>query len=62
MMISNKLKKADDSLTINKLDNGYMVEVSGRDEEDDWASAKILVLTLQEVFDLLEEYADMEVI
>ena len=61
MMISNKLKKADDSLTINKLDNGYMVEVIGRDEEDNWASAKIVVLTLEEVFQLLEEYVDMEV-
>ena len=60
MMIKNKLAKADDSLTINKLDNGYMIEVSGRDEQDEWATAKIIVITLEEVFELLEEYSDME--
>ena len=61
MIIKNKLKKADDSLTLNKLDNGYMIEVSGRDEQDEWATAKIVILTLQEVVELLEEYVDMEV-
>jgi len=61
MMIKNKLAKADDSLTINKLDNGYMIEVSGRDELDEWATAKILVPTLEDLQELLEEYADMEV-
>ena len=61
MMIKNKLAKADDSLTINKLDNGYMIEVSGRDEQDEWATAKILVPTLEDLQELLEEYADMEV-
>ena len=60
-MIKNKLAKADDSLTINKLDNGYMIEVSGRDELDEWATAKILVPTLEDLQELLEEYADMEV-
>ena len=61
MMIKNKLAKADDSLTINKLDNGYVVEVSGRDEQDEWATAKILVPTLEGLLELLEEYSDMEV-
>ena len=61
MMIQNKLTKADDSLTINKLDNGYMLEVSGRDEQDEWATAKILVPTLEDLQELLEEYSDMEV-
>ena len=61
MMIKNKLAKADDSLTINKLDNGYMIEVSGRDEQDEWATAKILVPTLEGLLELLEEYSDMEV-
>ena len=59
-MIKDKLTKSDDSITINKLDNGYMVEVSGRNVVDEWASAKIVVLTLNEVFQLLEEYSDME--
>ena len=60
MMIKDKLTKSDDSITINKLDNGYMVEVSGRNVVDEWATAKIVVLTLNEVFQLLEEYSDME--
>jgi hypothetical protein len=61
MKIKDKLTKADDSLTIYKLDNGYMIEVIGRNELDEWANTKILVTTLGEVWELLEEYAAMEV-
>ena len=39
--ISDKLTKINDSLTINLFDNGYMVEVSGRDDNDDWTQVKI---------------------
>ena len=38
----SKLTKVNDSLTVNRYDNGWMVEISGRDDEDDWKSTKIL--------------------
>jgi hypothetical protein len=55
--LSDKLAKCGDSLTINMYDNGYMVEVSGRDSDDDWKTAKILCPTLDDVCALIKEAA-----
>ena len=33
----SKLVKVNDSFTVNRYDNGWMVEVNGRDNNDDWA-------------------------
>ena len=38
----SKLSKVNESITINRYDNGFMVEVSGRDGESDWKTAKVL--------------------
>ena len=57
MKLSDKLSKVGDSLTVNMYDNGYMVEVSGRDDEGDWATAKILCSTLDEVTAVIKEAA-----
>jgi hypothetical protein len=58
--LSDKLSKCSDSLTVNIYDNGYMVEVSGRTKDDDWASAKIMCHDLNEVLAVLEEANEME--
>jgi hypothetical protein len=59
MKLSDKLAKCGDSLTVNMYDNGYMVEVSGRDSDDDWKSAKIMCPTLEEVFAVITDAANM---
>ena len=59
MKLSDKLAKCSDSLTVNMYDNGYMVEVSGRDDENDWKSAKIMCSTLDEVYAVISEAANM---
>ena len=59
MKLSDKLAKCGDSLTVNMYDNGYMVEVSGRDDENDWKSAKIMCSTLDEVYAVISEAANM---
>jgi hypothetical protein len=53
--IADKLTKVNESYTINMYDNGYMVEVGGRDEEDDWKTAKIICNTLKEVIDIVHQ-------
>jgi hypothetical protein len=58
--INDKLVKINDSLTINLFDNGYMVEVSGRDANDDWTQVKISCNTLDEVTALLKEANDID--
>ena len=57
MKLSDKLSKVGDSLTVNMYDNGYMVEVSGRNDDGDWATAKILCSTLDEVTAVIKEAA-----
>jgi hypothetical protein len=57
MKLSDKLAKCGDSLTINMYDNGYMVEVSGRDSDDDWKTAKIVCPTLDDVYAVIKEAA-----
>lgn len=59
MKLSDKLAKCGDSLTVNMYDNGFMVEVSGRDSEDDWKTAKVLCQTLDEVYAVIKEAANM---
>jgi len=53
--ISNKLVKANESFTINRYDNGFMIEVGGRDDNDDWKSAKVIVGSEDELIDAIKE-------
>jgi len=59
MQLSDKLAKVGDSLTVNMYDNGFMVEVSGRDSDDDWKAAKIMCSTLNDVYAVIAEAASM---
>jgi hypothetical protein len=57
----NKLSKVNESITINRYDNGFMVEVSGRDGESDWKTAKILCATEAEMTAVVREWTTMEI-
>jgi hypothetical protein len=59
MKLSDKLAKCGDSLTVNMYDNGFMIEVSGRNSEDDWKSARIMCQTLEEVYAVIKEASNM---
>lgn len=56
-----KLAKVNESITINRYDNGFMVEVGGRDSESDWKTAKVLCNTEAEMLDVIKEWNTMEV-
>jgi len=58
--LSDKLTKVNESFTINMYDNGYMIEVGGRDEEDNWKTAKIMVSTVEELLVLVREATEIE--
>lgn len=60
MRLTDKLSKAGEQVTVHLYDNGFMVEVSGRTESDDWATAKIMCTSLEEVAELIQEARDME--
>lgn len=55
LQASDKLAKVDESYTVYKYDNGYMVEVSGRDSSDEWATVKIIASSLDEVLQIIED-------
>jgi hypothetical protein len=41
-------------------DNGYMIDVSGQDSNEEWASARILCSTVEELTALVLEATNME--
>lgn len=57
----NKLSKVNESFTINRYDNGFMIEVGGRDKDNDWKNCKIMCATESELFDVIKEAISMEV-
>ena len=57
----NKLSKVNESITINRYDNGFMVEVGGRDNENDWKTAKVLCNTEEEMVAVIKEWNSMEI-
>ena len=56
----NKLVKVNESITINRYDNGWMVEIGGRNKTEDWANTKTLCNTEEELLALIKEYNTME--
>ena len=54
------LVKVNDSFSVYRYDNGWMVEVSGQDKKDDWKTAKIMCPTEDDLVSLIKEYNQME--
>jgi hypothetical protein len=58
--ISDKLTKVNESFTINRYDNGFMIEVGGKNKKGDWTNAKIMVSTVDELVALVREASEMD--
>jgi len=56
----NKLEKVNESFTVNRYDNGFMIEVGGRDKESDWKTCKVMCATEAELFEVIKEALSME--
>lgn len=57
----SKLAKVNENITVYRYDNGWMVEVGGKDKKDDWKTAKVMCNTEAELLDIIKEYNTMEV-
>ena len=57
----SKLSKVNENISINRYDNGWMVEVGGRDGENDWKTAKVLCNTEEEMIAVVKEWNSMEI-
>jgi molybdopterin/thiamine biosynthesis adenylyltransferase len=53
--ISEKLVKVNESFTVYRYDNGFMVEVGGRNDDDDWKDAKVLCTDQEGLFAAIHE-------
>ena len=58
--LGDKLTKVNENFSVNMYDNGFMVEVGGRNKKGDYTTAKILCATLDEVQALVAEACTME--
>ena len=56
-----KLSKVNESITINRYDNGWMVEIGGRDSDNEWKNCKIVCNTEEEVLAVVKEYNTMDI-
>jgi len=56
----SKLAKVNESITINRYDNGWMVEIGGRDKKQDWKSTKIICNTEEEMIEVVKEWNTMD--
>lgn len=60
MVKLKKLIKVNESLAVYRYDNGWMVEISGKDNQDDWKTTKTLCNTEEELVALIKEYNSKE--
>lgn len=55
-----KLAKVNETISINRYDNGWMVEVGGRDDDSEWKTSKILCTTEDEMLAVVKEWNSMD--
>ena len=60
MKLNEKLEKVNDNFSVYMYDNGFMLEISGRSEDGEWSTAKILCKDMDQLIDLINEAAVME--
>ena len=58
--LSDKLTKVNDSFTVNMYDNGFMLEVGGRNKKGDYTNAKIMCSNVEQLVALVQEACAME--
>jgi len=60
MKLNEKIEKVNDNFSVYMYDNGFMLEIGGRDEDGNWATAKILCKDMDELIGLIKEAASLE--
>ena len=55
-----KLSKVNESISINRYDNGWMIEVSGRDDDNNWKTTKTMCNSEDDVLEVVKEWNSMD--
>jgi len=58
--LSDVFMNVSESVTLNRYENGWMVEVSGNDHNDDWQNKKFIFSDLKTVLTFIEEYSKIK--
>ena len=58
--VADKLTKVGECVNVYFYDNAYMVEVTGRDSNDDWSNIKLVCKDMDEVVKVLQEVETLE--
>ena len=58
--LGDKLVKVNESFTVNLYDNGFMIEVGGRNKKGDYTNAKIMCSNVEQLVALVAEACTME--
>ena len=56
----DKLAKVSESISINRYDNGWMVEIGGHDKDGEWKTTKTMCNTEDEVIALIKEWNSLD--
>jgi hypothetical protein len=59
MQISEKITTINENLHIAMFDNGFLLETSGKNSDNEYASTKIIVSTVDDLVTLVREAASM---
>lgn len=52
----DKLTKVGENITLNRYDNGWMVEVNGRNADNDWQTIKTICSKEEELLSIVKEW------
>jgi len=53
--ISSKIKKRDEDFRVYTYDNSYLLEISGRNSDDDWVTSKVCITTIEELTEVIRD-------
>jgi hypothetical protein len=60
MTTLTKLAKVNENISVNRYDNGWMIEIGGRDKKQEWKNCKILCNTEEELLSIIKEWNTIE--
>ena len=59
MKVVDFISKISEDINIKVVTNGYLLEISGRDVEDNWTTVKLVCLSRKELDSLLSQCFDI---
>ena len=54
------MKLAEGTIEVEKMNNGYVATCMLVDDDDDWVKVKMVCLTLEQLFDQIEDWFNLE--